>query len=86
MPESHTTLAYVFEAGGLRQHAGRAVRLVKFGEAIVRVNTDNSAVRFMLFAGEPFREPIAPRTVVMNTGEIQQALQDLRNGTFVKQL
>ena len=40
----------------------------------------------MLMAGMPFNEPIVPYgPFVMNTTEeIQQALVDLRNGTFVK--
>jgi hypothetical protein len=40
----------------------------------------------MLIAGEPFGEPIVPYgPFVMNTlDEIQQALSDLRNGTFIK--
>jgi len=45
----------------------------------------DSPVKFMLVAGMPFREPIVPYgPFVMNTvEEIQQALADLRNGTFV---
>jgi len=41
---------------------------------------------FILMAGEPLKEPIAPYgPFVMNTSEeIQQALADLRKGTFVK--
>ncbi len=40
----------------------------------------------MLMAGAPFGEPIVPYgPFVMNTeDEIRQALDDLRNGTFVK--
>ena len=40
----------------------------------------------MLIAGRPFREPIAPYgPFVMNTQEeIQQALAELRNGTFIR--
>ena len=40
----------------------------------------------MLIAGAPFGEPIVPYgPFVMNTeAEIQQALADLRNGTFVQ--
>ena len=40
----------------------------------------------MLMAGAPFKEPIVPYgPFVMNTQEeIQQALIDLRNGTFVQ--
>lgn len=45
-----------------------------------------SAARFMLMAGVPFGEPIVPYgPFVMNTAEeIQQALADLRSGTFVQ--
>jgi redox-sensitive bicupin YhaK (pirin superfamily) len=45
-----------------------------------------SGVRFMLMAGAPFREPIAPYgPFVMNTpAEIRQAMAELRNGTFIK--
>jgi redox-sensitive bicupin YhaK (pirin superfamily) len=45
-----------------------------------------TAVRFMLFAGRPFGEPIVPYgPFVMNTvEEIQQALADLRAGTFAQ--
>jgi hypothetical protein len=53
----------------------------------VRVQTGAvSNVRFMLMAGAPFGEPIFPYgPFVMNTqDEIQQALADLRNGTFVQ--
>ncbi|OGO72250.1 MAG: hypothetical protein A2Z37_13875 [Chloroflexi bacterium RBG_19FT_COMBO_62_14] len=43
-------------------------------------------LRTMLMAGAPFREAIFPYgPFVMNTQEeIQQALTDLRNGTFVQ--
>ncbi len=88
VPEGHTTLAYVFEGeGDFGGTQVAAVRLVVFdlGDH-VRVRTENTPVRFMLFAGAPFREPIAPYgPFVMNTREeIQQALDDLRNGTFVQ--
>ncbi|MEW5829792.1 MAG: pirin-like C-terminal cupin domain-containing protein, partial [Chloroflexota bacterium] len=64
-----------------------AVRLVEFGEGgQVRVRAAaDSPVRFMLMAGAPLREPIAPYgPFVMNSmEEIQEALRDLRAGTFV---
>jgi hypothetical protein len=43
-------------------------------------------VRFLLISGKPLNEPIARHgPFVMNTqDEIQKALEDLRNGTFVK--
>jgi hypothetical protein len=84
----HTALAYVFEGEGVfGDRTVEAVRMVHFssGEHI-RVRTENSAVRFMLIAGMPFKEVIAPYgPFVMNTREeIQQALAELRDGTFIK--
>ncbi len=88
LPEGHTALAYVFEGQG--EFGGTlvsSVRLVVFNDGeSVQAAAGESGLRFMLFAGAPFREPIAPYgPFVMNTREeIQQALDDLRNGTFVK--
>ncbi|MGB8214983.1 MAG: pirin family protein [Anaerolineales bacterium] len=88
LPEGHTALAYVFD--GLADFAGQAisaVKLVVFGRGDrVEVRSGAAPVRFMLMAGAPFGEPIVPYgPFVMNTREeIQQALTDLRNGTFVR--
>jgi hypothetical protein len=88
VPAGHTALAYVFEGEGvLGGQTIAAVRLVRFGDGDeIHVRTENSPVRFMLFAGKPFGEPIAPYgPFVMNTmQEIQQAITELRNGTFIK--
>lgn len=86
VPADHTLLAYVFEGEGVfgDQTVG-AVRMLMFeGGDQIRVRTENSPVRFMLIAGRPMREPIAPYgPFVMNTREeIQQTLMELRNGTF----
>jgi hypothetical protein len=89
VPAGHTALAYVFE--GRAEFGGRpveAVQMAVFGPGDrIEVRAGDSPVRFMLMAGAPFGEPIAPYgPFVMNTREeIQQALVDLRNGTFVKQ-
>jgi quercetin 2,3-dioxygenase len=88
IPDDHTALAYVFEGEAVfANRTVEAVRLLKFedGDSIL-VKTENKAVRFMLIAGLPFREPIAPYgPFVMNTmEEIQQTLVELRNGTFIK--
>jgi hypothetical protein len=95
VPVGHSVVAYVFEGEGLFgvDDAGQgelvqAVRMLEFedGDA-VRVKTGaGSHARFMLMAGAPFKEPIFPYgPFVMNTQEeIQQALADLRNGTFVQ--
>ena len=84
----HTTLAYVFEGEGVfSSETVSSVKLIKFGDGDqIRVKTENDSVRFMLIAGAPFKEPIVPYgPFVMNTmEEIQQTLQELRNGTFIK--
>jgi redox-sensitive bicupin YhaK (pirin superfamily) len=89
IPGGHTALAYVFEGEGVfADQTVEAIRLVKFEDGDhIRVKTENSPVRFMLFAGAPFKEPIVPYgPFVMNTiEEIQQTLSELRNGTFIKE-
>jgi hypothetical protein len=88
IPGDHAVLAYVFEGEGMfgAQTVG-AVRMIQFGAGDeILVRAENSPVRFMLIAGLPFKEPIAPYgPFVMNTRqEIEQALQDLRDGTFIR--
>ncbi len=93
VPADQTTLAYVFEGEALfsndpGRNSGKtisAVRMIQFGVGdTINVRTENQAVRFMLFSGMPFREAIVPYgPFVMNTREeIEQALTDLRNGSF----
>jgi len=88
IPSGHTALAYLFEGEAIiEDQTVAAVNMLKFADGDhVRIKTENSAARFMLIAGKPFREPIAPYgPFVMNTREeIQQALDELRNGTFIK--
>jgi hypothetical protein len=82
-------LAYVFDGEGVfSNETVNAVHLVKFNDGdCITVKTENRSVRFMLIAGAPFKEPIVPYgPFVMNTlEEIQQTLQELRNGTFIKE-
>ncbi len=91
IPSGHTALAYVFDGAG--EFAGEVVESVSMvvfqnnGDQIeVRSDAAGRGVQFMLIAGAPFKEPIVPYgPFVMNTvEEIQQAILDLRNGTFVK--
>jgi redox-sensitive bicupin YhaK (pirin superfamily) len=95
IPHGHTAVAYVFEGEGDfgvsdsgKGELVEAVHLIVFndGDSLQVQATPDSAVRFLLIAGAPFNEPIVPYgPFVMNTpAEIQQALADLRNGTFVK--
>jgi redox-sensitive bicupin YhaK (pirin superfamily) len=83
-------LAYVFEGAGrfgAEAELVSAVHLIMFDEGDqIDVSTEQG-VRFMLMAGAPIHEPIAPYgPFVMNTdAEIRQALYELRNGTFIKE-
>jgi redox-sensitive bicupin YhaK (pirin superfamily) len=89
VPQGHMAIAYVFEGTGCfgpQGQAVEAVRMIVFGDGDqIEVSTD-TGVRFMLFTGAPIREPIAPYgPFVMNTqAEIQQAIAELRAGTFIK--
>jgi redox-sensitive bicupin YhaK (pirin superfamily) len=98
VPLGHTAVAYVFEGSGAfgngktgsgESTAVPAVRMVQFedGDHIRAQAKPDSPFRFMLMAGAPFKEPIVPYgPFVMNSvDEIQQALADLRSGTFVQQ-
>jgi redox-sensitive bicupin YhaK (pirin superfamily) len=85
----HTAFAYVFEGEAeLGKDSTRIShpRLVAFADGdYVNVATGESPVRFLLVSGKPLHEPIARYgPFVMNTREeIQQALRDLEQGTFV---
>jgi redox-sensitive bicupin YhaK (pirin superfamily) len=90
----HTAFAYVFEGRGRFGSNGEGTaidhpRLVEFGDGDhVAIRATDQHVRFLLVSGKPLNEPIARYgPFVMNTQEeIQQALEDLRNGTFVKKI
>ena len=94
VPRGHAVCAYVFEGKGVfgAEVNGGGVEvcspnLVVFGDGdSVFVRTNRNPVRFLLLTGKPLGEPIARYgPFVMNTREeIEQALLDLRNGTFVK--
>jgi redox-sensitive bicupin YhaK (pirin superfamily) len=89
----HSAFAYVFEGQGTfgitDEGDGKTVsypKLVVFDDGdSVRVRATKQPVRFLLVSGQPLDEPIARYgPFVMNTKEeIEQALRDLRNGTFV---
>ena len=90
----HAAFAYVFEGTGtfgLADGAGGAIisspKLVIFGDGdAIEATAASQGVRFLLISGKPLGEPIARYgPFVMNTREeIDQALRDLRNGTFVQ--
>ena len=61
--------------------------LVQFGTGDeVSVQAGPNGIRFLLISGAPIEEPVAWHgPIVMNTqAEIEQAMRDLRNGTFIQ--
>jgi len=89
----HAAFAYVFEGAGFFEagatDAEQSIaqpRLIVFDDGDrVTANASEQGVRFLLVSGRPLNEPIARYgPFVMNTqAEIEQALQDLKNGTFI---
>ena len=94
IPSGHTAFAYVFAGEGNfgisddeDSKQVTAPRLVVFDDGDrVQISASENGVRFLLISGKPLNEPIARYgPFVMNTeAEIEQALLDLRRGTFVK--
>ncbi len=89
----HNMFAYVFAGeggfGATKSEPGQPVgvhTLAMFsrGDAVTVVTKD-AAVRFLLLAARPLKEPVARSgPFVMNTREeILQAMQDFRDGTFL---
>ena len=86
--------AYIFEGAGLFEaetsDTGTAIagpRLIVFDDGdLVTVRASAPGIRFLLVSGKPLNEPIARYgPFVMNTqAEIEQALEDLKNGTFIQ--
>ena len=53
----------------------------------VTVRAGEEGIRFLLVSGQPLKEPVAwYGPIVMNTeAELYEAVQDLREGTFIKE-
>lgn len=99
IPRGHAAFAYVFRGEGefgsacdlgyrgeLDGTLVQAPGLVVFEDGDqVHARAYESSVRFLLVSGAPLDEPVARYgPFVMNTrGEIEQALEDLRAGTFI---
>jgi redox-sensitive bicupin YhaK (pirin superfamily) len=90
VPRGHTVFAYVDHGEvrfGPEQTAARAPALVIFGDGdLVQAMAGPDGGRFLLAAARPLNEPIARHgPFVMNTrAEIEQTLQDLRTGRFIR--
>jgi redox-sensitive bicupin YhaK (pirin superfamily) len=71
----------------IREQTGnRSLVLFDSGDEVT-VQAGEQGVRFLLVSGKPIKEPVAWHgPIVMNTqAELQQAVTELRNGTFIKQ-
>lgn len=90
VPQGHTAFAYVDHGDvrfGPEQTPVRAPALVVFGDGdLVEASAEGAGGRFLLAAARPLREPIARYgPFVMNTrAEIEQTLEDLRTGRFIR--
>jgi redox-sensitive bicupin YhaK (pirin superfamily) len=90
----HAAFAYIFEGRGLFEAETSDTetpiagpRLIVFDDGgRVTARASEQGVRFLLVAGKALNEPIARYgPFVMNTQEeIREALEDLRNGTFIQ--
>jgi redox-sensitive bicupin YhaK (pirin superfamily) len=70
----------------VRERTGnRSLVLFDRGDAVT-VEAGDEGIRFLLVSGKPIEEPVAwYGPIVMNTNaELQQAVAELRNGTFIK--
>jgi redox-sensitive bicupin YhaK (pirin superfamily) len=94
VPAGHTALLYVFSGQVRMGRAGHgdgpvisAPRLIVLGDGdFVRVHAGSEGARLLLLAAEPLNEPaVRWGPFVMNTREeVAQALQELREGTFIR--
>ncbi|BDG05173.1 pirin family protein [Anaeromyxobacter oryzae] len=95
VPRGQTALLYVFQGevvvgGAAPSRGGQAIRaphLVVLDDGdVVRVHAGAAPARFLLLSAQPLDEPFARwGPFVMNTqDEVRQALQELRDGTFIK--
>jgi hypothetical protein len=64
----------------------RTLVLFDQGDEVV-VHAGPQGVRFLLVSGKPLQEPVAWHgPIVMNTrGELQEAMNDLKRGTFIRE-
>jgi quercetin 2,3-dioxygenase len=72
-------------APGAGDAQNRSLVLFETGDEVV-VQAGSEGIRFLLVSGKPLEEPVAwYGPIVMNTkAELQQAIAELRDGTFIK--
>jgi redox-sensitive bicupin YhaK (pirin superfamily) len=89
--EGHNLFAYILSGEGYfdtkREKTLAAESLVHYNEGTeVTIQAERDPLRFLLISGRPIGDPIAWHgPIVMNTeDELQQAFNELREGTFIK--
>lgn len=88
-PENHTVFAYVLYGAGTfggKEGVSHGT-VVLFGPGdVVEASASDGGMRFLLFTGEPLKEPIAWQgPIVMNTEEeLRIAFLEFERGTFIK--
>jgi len=88
VPEVGSGFNRIADPSGKRsadEAANRSLVLFDNGDEIV-VQAGDEGIRFLLVSGKPLEEPVAwYGPIVMNTREqLQQAIAELRDGTFIK--
>jgi quercetin 2,3-dioxygenase len=73
------------ETAAREQTGNRSLVLFDSGDEVT-VQAGDDGIRFLLVSGKPIKEPVAwDGPIVMNTqAELQQAVAELRDGTFIK--
>jgi hypothetical protein len=91
IPAGYTALAYFILGAGCVSSSPETwaenTSLVLYADGdSVEITTAEQDTRFLLISGKPLEEPVAwYGPIVMNTqAELQQAYQELRQGTFIK--
>jgi redox-sensitive bicupin YhaK (pirin superfamily) len=71
----------------IRERTGNRSLVLFEGGDEVTVQAGDEGIRLLLVSGRPIEEPVAwYGPIVMNTqAELQQAVAELRNGTFIRQ-
>jgi len=70
----------------VRERTGNRSLVVFDSGDEITVHAGDQGIRFLLVSGKPIEEPVAwYGPIVMNTKtELEQAVAELRNGTFIK--
>jgi len=88
IPADHNVITYLYDGMIIQdEQTISSPKMIVFSDGDeVQLTSDANGAKFLLMAGKPFNEPIARYgPFVMNTREeIQQTLEDLRSGNFIR--